>query len=502
MTKSRQEHGKTLAIEAFVTSLRSAGIDVSTDGLEAVAQATFSWTGRPLAVAHPATRDEAALALAIAGRSGCPVHPFSRGRNWGLGSRLPVRHAAMIDLSRLNRIIDLDDTGGSACVEPGVTFEQLQDALAERGLRHHVPGFGGPVTASVLGNALERGEGTGNAGDRFGGLFDLEVALSTGERFHTGFSRFGDMAVGPLHGRPAGPLTDALFSQSGLGLVLSGRVSLNHTAHWNRSTLIEFSGPEQLATAMPALQAILRGGICNPHDIALWNGAKRISSLVTGRAALAAAIDGPDFRWGVAVIIAADHQEILDAKTDVLKAAFKSCSASIRTADDRDESGQRIPTHLTGFSHGGNVASAYAAKATMREMPLDPDRDRCGFVWLCPVLPFDAVAVLRVDGLIAKATANTAIFGALGMQAVSARALHAYVSLAWDRDDEAADRQAGAVHDILAEAFQAWGYGAFRLAHPTISRVAESPVYSTVVARLALALDPSGVMSPGKYPGR
>lgn len=109
----------------------------------------------------------------------------------------------MLDLSRLDRIVDL--AHGSVRVEPGVTFRQLHAALHAREAGFHVPAFGGPPEASVPANALDRGEGTGPFGDRFGQLWDLDVALSTGERLRTGFGRFAADRLAAIHGRPAGP---------------------------------------------------------------------------------------------------------------------------------------------------------------------------------------------------------------------------------------------------------------------------------------------------------
>ncbi|MBL6430392.1 MAG: hypothetical protein HPM95_00810 [Alphaproteobacteria bacterium] len=60
------------------------------------------------------------------------------------------------------------------------------------------------------------------------------MALATGERFRTGHARFGQEPLSTRHARPAGPLVEGLFSQSGLGIVLSGRIALQPTlAHAN-----------------------------------------------------------------------------------------------------------------------------------------------------------------------------------------------------------------------------------------------------------------------------
>ncbi|MDI1262145.1 MAG: FAD-binding protein, partial [bacterium] len=79
--------------------------------------ATIRWPARPMAVISPGHSDHVSACLAIANAAGIPVHPVSRGRSWGLGSRLPPRDAVILDLSRLDRILDLDIKRGTARIE-------------------------------------------------------------------------------------------------------------------------------------------------------------------------------------------------------------------------------------------------------------------------------------------------------------------------------------------------------------------------------------------------
>ena len=485
-------------LKAFLSRLEAAGIDASTSNLETWSRATFAWPARPRAIISPADASQAAKVVAIAGETGCPVHFVSRGRSWGLGSRLPVKDAAIVDLSRLDAILDIDMANGTARIEPGVTFERLQARLKDMGLRFHLPSFGGPIDSSVLANALERGDAAGPAGDRFAGLFDLDVALATGERFRTGFGRFGEAGATAIHGRPAGPLIDGILSQSGFGLVLSGRIALNPTPAHAAGMLVEIETPAALDTAMSCLRRLVDSAVLHPYDIAIWNQAKRVSSLNRGRSAIAAATAAAPRGWGLSLIVASDFRELFEARIAIIRREFQPYAREIIVSEDRTATGERLETHLTGFSHGGNLASLYAAKAGPIDDPLDPDRDGCGFLWLCPVLPFDGAAIREVEAILPAAIGDRPIYAAFGAQAVSSRALHGYVSLAWDRSDTATDREALAVHDQIAEQLAQRGYRAFRRAHPSIAATEADGSYSAVLQRLADALDPSGVMSPGK----
>ncbi|MGJ3262129.1 MAG: FAD-binding oxidoreductase [Salinarimonas sp.] len=461
-------------------------------------RATFPWGGRALATVRPPRADVVAALLAAATRFAVPIHPVSRGRSWGLGSRLPPRDAVVLDLGACDRILALDMRRGTARIEPGVTFAALQERLKREGLAFHLPSFGGPPDASVLANALERGEGAGAQGDRFGALWDFDIALATGERIATGADRHGDAAA--LHARPAGPLLEGLFSQSGFGVVLSGRIALQPTLPYAASLLAEIGPAEALGPALATLARLIDAGLVAPSAAALWNGAKRRASLPGRHGADAGAIAPDD--WALSLMLAAPHPELMRLIVSLVEGELAPVTRAIGVQSDRDATGRRLETPLTGFSDGRNVISAYAGKAEPPEIPGDPDADGCGFLWLCPVVPLDGAAVAALAADVAQLASDPALAPAIGFQAISARALHAYVSLAWDRDRPGADDAAMAAHDALLARLLERGFPPYRLAHPTAAALGRARNDTpAVIARLRAALDPAGVLSPGKVPG-
>ena len=62
-----------------------------------------------IAIIRPANTQEVQECVRIANRFTVPLYPISTGRNWGYGSRSPVRDAVILDLGRLNKIIDLNE---------------------------------------------------------------------------------------------------------------------------------------------------------------------------------------------------------------------------------------------------------------------------------------------------------------------------------------------------------------------------------------------------------
>lgn len=64
-----------------------------------------------------------------------PVWTISTGKNLGYGSAAPgERGQVVLDLKRMNKIIEVNADLCYALVEPGVTYQQLHDYIQERKL--------------------------------------------------------------------------------------------------------------------------------------------------------------------------------------------------------------------------------------------------------------------------------------------------------------------------------------------------------------------------------
>src|SRR5262249_35375469 len=131
------------AMDALASALaawrRVVGEDhVLVDGATraAVATATFATTQSVPAGGRPPPRGGVRACLRIAHERRVPVYPVSGGRNWGYGSRVPVRDGCVVlDLGRLDRIVRFDGELATVTVEPGVTFAQLHEYLEAQGGR-------------------------------------------------------------------------------------------------------------------------------------------------------------------------------------------------------------------------------------------------------------------------------------------------------------------------------------------------------------------------------
>ena len=159
--------------------------------------------------------------LAVANRYRLPLWPVSTGHNMGYGMATPASSGQMIlDLKRMNRIIDFDAELGTILVEPGVTYQQIHDYIEANDLPYwlDVPTVG-PIV-SMVGNTLERGVGYTPYGDHFFMQCGMEVVLADGTILQTGMGSIANGNTWQAFKWGYGPYLDGIFTQSNFGVVV------------------------------------------------------------------------------------------------------------------------------------------------------------------------------------------------------------------------------------------------------------------------------------------
>ena len=181
----------------------------------------------PAAVVYPTSEDQVVALVKLANRHGLTLYPLSRGKNFGYGTAQGTRPGQVIvDLSRMNKIIAINEALGYAILQPGVTQQQLYDYLQEKNSRLQMDVTGGGKQASVVGNVLERGFGHTDYGNRSDSILGIHVVLPQGKKIETGFQGFPEAQAAHTYRHGIGPSVDGLFTQSNLGIVTQMTLAL------------------------------------------------------------------------------------------------------------------------------------------------------------------------------------------------------------------------------------------------------------------------------------
>jgi FAD/FMN-containing dehydrogenase len=150
---------------------------------DAMARYCSDWMGRyvaePLAVARPANTAEVALVLAAAARAGVPV--VAAGGLTGLVGGTMTKGGLILTLERMNRIREINPAARLAVVEAGVVLTRLHEAADAHDL--NFPLWFGARGSATVGGVLSTNAGGSNV-LRFGSTralcLGLEVVLADG----------------------------------------------------------------------------------------------------------------------------------------------------------------------------------------------------------------------------------------------------------------------------------------------------------------------------------
>jgi 4-cresol dehydrogenase (hydroxylating) len=173
------------------------------------------------AAVAPISVDEIQAIVAVANELQLPLYPISTGRNLTYGGSAPAYSGSVVlDLKRMNRILEVSERDKTCLVEPGDSYFDLYRHLRTNKQRLWIdtadPGWGG-----LMGNALDRGGGyTGpDYRDHFDAHCGMEIVLPSGEVVRTGMGANPKSKTWQLFKYGMGPWVDGIFSQSNYGIV-------------------------------------------------------------------------------------------------------------------------------------------------------------------------------------------------------------------------------------------------------------------------------------------
>ena len=456
-------------------ALGDAQVLTGADAARKAQDPTGKYRWQPLALVRPADTVEVAAVLRLAGAAGAAVVPVSG--NTGLAGGTRAEGAIMLSLERMNRIREIRPDARVAVVEAGVVLSRLHEAAEAHGL--YVPLWFGARGSAMVGGALSTNAGGSNVlryGNTRALCLGLEVVLADGRVMNL---------MGALHKDNSGlDLKDLFIGAEGtLGVITAAVLKLVPKPAAYATAMVAVPSLPAALDLLNRLQSATGGAveafeymprsymeryaICNPKARPPFAETHEVTILVeVGATAPRDAVPGPD---GTVPVVA-----LLEATLEAMMAQGLVLDGVVaRTGAQRTEMWARREA---------------AAAITFTRQPL-VDNDIA--------VPLDKVEtfVRRMEQRLPEVDPGAE---SITVAHLGDGNLHYTV---WPTSGDAAlhDRLREAVEDIVAElggSFSAeHGVGTSKLT--TMTR-RKDPVALDVMRAIKTALDPQGLLNPGK----
>lgn len=200
-----------------------------------------------MAVALPESTTEVAAVVRLA----CEAHiPYlARGTGTGIsGGAIPTKGGLVIELAKMNRVLEIDLANRRAVVEPGVINQDLKELLTSHGYGHtYVPDPGSQVVSTIGGNVANNAGGMHclKYGVTTNHIVGLEVVLPNGEVVTVG---------GKVLDQPGCDLTGLFVGSEGtLGIITKIIVRIVPLPEVVTTQLALFPSVEDAANAVSAM---------------------------------------------------------------------------------------------------------------------------------------------------------------------------------------------------------------------------------------------------------
>ncbi|MGK7958811.1 MAG: FAD-dependent oxidoreductase [Crocosphaera sp.] len=497
--------------------------------------ATFFTQQQIPAIIKPANSSEVQTSLKLANEFNVSLYPVSGGKNWGYGSRVPVKDdCVVLNLGRLNRIVDFNEDLAYVTLEPGVTQRQLYEFLQQKSSRLWMDATGSSPDSSLIGNTMERGFGHTPYGNRFSHVCGLEVVLPTGELIHTGFGRFPNAQSAATFRWGVGPYLDGLFSQFNCGIITQMTLWLMPAPEYFQAFYFSVQQEEQLAELINGLRPLRLNGTIK-SAVHIGNSYKVLSSIqqypweeAEDTTPLPSHVL-TNFRttwdigaWNGAGGLYGTRQQVAEARRLIQKALRGKVKRLTFLDDQKLQLAQLIANpyqRLTGWNLPAILKLLKPVYGLMKGIPTDtqlgstywrkknlppdeknPDLDGCGLIWCAPVAPLDGSHAIKINEIATETIIKHHFEPIISMTVLTGRSLGCVIAISYDREIAGEDSRAMHCYNELLEKLAMVGYYPYRLGIQSMSLLAQGEdSFQQLLVKLKNTIDPNHILSPGRY---
>jgi FAD/FMN-containing dehydrogenase len=435
----------------------------------------------------PASVGQVQAIVRIANEHRIPLWTFSQGRNNTYGGPAPrLRGSVVVNLRRMNRVIEINSELAYVVVEPGVRWFDLFDALQEAGgeLWPSIPDLG---WGSVVGNSLEYGIGYTPYGDHARNICGLEVVLPSGELLRTGMGAMEGNAAWHTYPHSFGPSFGGLFHQSNLGIVTSMGVWVMRRPETYAACWLSFTGYEALGRVVDALRGLLQDRTIESLPL-LHRGVQFDENAEVH-------LDPSGEGWGGRFALYG-RASLVDAQYAVVSETLRAIPGVLVVRHTFDG------TDLAGPANHDERVQRGIPDMDLLDPTMLPYGAATGHLDFSPVGPCTGEAVVRVEKLVQSTYARHGHRYVNGLFLTPRSALHISTTFYDPHDERQTKEVFDGYTDLLAE-LAAIGYAPYRTNLQHMDLVAGQFAFGDGAQRrlaetIKDALDPNGILAPGK----
>lgn len=509
----------------------------NTDTFNRLASNCTNFTRQFTAILYPESAESIREIITIANNHQIALYPYSTGRNWGYGSINPPRdNCVLVDLSRLNRILDFDPETGLLTIEPGVTQRQLDAYLKQHNFPYLIPVTGAGPDCSLIGNALERGYGITPYADHFGAVMGLEAVLPNGELYRSMLGNLGGVAVDKAFKWGMGPYVEGIFSQGNFGIVTQMTIALAPKPERVEAFFFSVKNPDSLELAVEKVRQVLREVGTVTGSINLMNK-HRVLSMSEPYPKDQLGEDGliPDtvlqkmmarnqvMEWtGVGAIygnkkvVGAVRKEIRRILRPVAKRLMFFTPGQVKFMHD---TAMAIP--LVRDLHLVNVLGTLkktmqlfagepseialplsywrSGKMPTDGTPMNPDTDGCGLIWYSPLIPMKPETTRHYVEMVKSICIKHRIEPLITLTSISDRCWDSTIPILFDRQNPEEVGRAQACYYELLETGRKQGFVPYRLGIQSMDLLNKENAVPEMLRIFKQAIDPNHIIAPGRY---
>jgi 4-cresol dehydrogenase (hydroxylating) len=455
----------------------------------------------PSAVVTATSVEQVQAVVKICNEYKIPVWTISTGRNFGYGSAAPVeRGQIVLDLKKMNKILHIDPELCTALVEPGVTYQMLYDYIEENKLPLMLSFSAPSAIAGPLGNTMDRGVGYTPYGEHFMMQCGMEVVLANGDVLRTGMGGVKGDKAWQVFKWGYGPTLDGMFTQSNYGICTKMGFWLMPKPPVFKPFEIKFENDADINEIVEMLRPLRIANII-PNSVViagtLWEaatcGVRRSDYLSTPGATPDSVVEQirKDKHLGAWNVYCALYgtQEQVDVNWKIVTETIKRAGKGKIVT--QEEAGNTQP-----FKYRSQLMSGVP---NLQEFGLYNWRGGGGSMWFAPVSQARGSECDKQYAL-AKKILNKHGLDYVGEFIVGWRDMHHVIDVLYDRNNPEETQRANACFHELLDEFEKEGYAVYRVNTAFQERVAQSygPVKRDVERKIKRALDPNGILAPGK----